>query len=246
MEEKIRNQFNVRSKDFDISANWVRHKELIWAHIELAGEPSGEALDLCCGTGQVGRTLKEKGWNVKGLDISENMIEISSNYFPVFQGKADDIPFESNCFKLVVCRQSFQFLDVKKVLSEIARVLIPEGIFILSLTVPFSDGDRDWLYEIHHLKQPLLLKFYTDQDLIEELKQASFSIEEIKTLKVKESITHWMDYTPELTQEVRDKVCSMVQNAPLAYKKLHSVEVVDGEIFEDWNWIVIKITFNKD
>lgn len=245
MEDKIRNQFNIRSKDFDISANWITDKNLIQAHVELAGKPSGEALDLCCGTGQVGRTLKGKGWDVKGLDISEKMIEISSNYFPVFQGNADGIPFESNRFKLVVCRQSFQFLDVKKVLSEITRVLMPEGIFILSLTVPFSDADKDWLYEIHRLKQPLLLKFYTEQDLIEELRQANFLIGKIKTLKVRESISRWMDYAPELSEDVWGKVCSMVQNAPLAYKKLHGVEIVDGEIFEYWNWVIIKTSFNK-
>lgn len=245
MEKKIKNQFNIRSKDFDTSANWISNEKLVQAHVELAGKPSGEALDLCCGTGQMGRALKEKGWNIKGLDISENMIEISTSYFPVFQGKADDIPFESARFKLVVCRQSFQFLNAKKVLSEIARVLMLEGIFILSLTVPFSSIDRDWLFRIHNTKQPLLLKFYTFEDLIDELKQAGFSVEETKKLKVRESITRWMNYAPELPRNIRDKVCSMIQNAPTAYKKLHRVEIVNGKIFEDWNWVVIKTIFNK-
>lgn len=245
MEKKIRNQFNLRSKDFDVSANWIKDKVLIRTHIELAGKPSGETLDLCCGTGRMGRALKEKGWNVKGLDVSDNMIKISSNYFPVFQGKTDDLPFKSNRFKLVVCRQSLQFLDAVKALSEIGRVLMPEGIFILSLTVPFSDGDRDWLYRIHRLKQPLLLKFYTARDLIEQLEQSGFLIKEARTLKIRESVSRWMRHAPELHKEVRRKVCSMIQNAPFAYKELHCVEIMDGDIIEDWNWIVIKTVFAK-
>jgi len=244
-ESRVREQFSVRSAKFDASTNWVTDEKLIRAHIDLAGDASGEALDLCCGTGQIGRALKAKGWNVKGLDVCLDMIEISSHYFSVTQGKAEKMPFESNRFNLVVCRQAFHFLDIKDTLSEINRVLVQQGIFIASLTTPFSDVDKDWLYEIHRTKQPLLLKFYTAQDLIQELKAKDFLIQEIRTLVVRESINRWMDYAPELNQEVREKVLSMVQNAPLAYKKLHHVQIVDGEIFEDWNWIVLKTVSSK-
>lgn len=245
-EEELKKQFDVRARQFDISAKWITDEELIQAHVELAGNPHGEALDLCCGTGRVGKALKEKGWDVKGLDATESMVRISSDYFPTFQGKAEDIPFEQKSFYLIVCRQSFQFLDAKMVLSEITRVLAPEGIFILSLTVPFSDKDSDWLYEIHQVKQPLLLNFYTAQTLMGELKQAGFLIEEIRTLKVRESINRWMEYAPELTHQVRNKVISMIKKAPSVYKKLHKVEVINGEVFEDWNWIVLKTSFSKE
>lgn len=245
LNEKIKKQFNIRSEKFSISANWIKDKELIQTHLDLAGKPNGEALDLCCGTAQVGGALKDNGWNVKGLDIADNMVKVSHNYFPTIQGEAENLPFKSGCFSLVVCRQSFQFLGIKKVLSEVSRILISNGIFILSLTLPFSDVDRDWLYEIHRTKQPLLLRFYTAPDLIVELRRAGFLIKKTKMLRVRESINHWMDYAPELTPEVREKVISLFQKAPLTYKKLHQVEVIEGEIFEDWNWVVIKTTFNK-
>ncbi len=243
-EKKIKEQFSIRSKEFDLSANWVRDENLIQAHVELAGDPRGEALDLCCGTGQIGRALKENGWNVKGLDITENMVRISSNYFPTFQGNAENIPFEPNRFHLIVCRQSFQFLRAKMVLPEIARALVPEGTFVLSLTVAFSDADRDWLYEIHRVKQAVLVKFYTAQSLIDELKQMGFSVKKTKSVTVRESINRWMEYAPELTQDVRGKVLSMVRNAPAAYRKLHRIEIINEEVFEDWNWIVLRASFS--
>ena len=202
-------------------------------------------MDLCCGTGQLGRVLKNNGWDIKGLDVCDDMVKISSNHFPTFEGEADNIPFKSNYFHLIVCRQSFQFLNAKRVLSEISRVLAPNGIFILSLTVPFSDADRDWLYRIHKLKQPLLLKFYTAQDLVEKLIEVGFVVKEFQTLKVRESINKWMNYAPELNKKVRSKVISMVKNAPDVYRKLHNVKVVNGEVFEDWNWLVLKSSLQQ-
>jgi ubiquinone/menaquinone biosynthesis C-methylase UbiE len=243
--DKLKEQFSIRSSEFDISANWVKDKRLINAHVDLAGKPSGKALDLCCGTGQIGRALKQKGWDVSGLDICRDMARASARYFPCLEGAAEKIPFRSVSFRLVACRQTFQFLDIKNALSGIARVLAPQGVFIVSLTVPFSDADRNWLYEIHRVKQPLLLKFYTAGGLINELKEAGFSVKESRTLIVRESINRWMDHAPELNPQIREKVMSMVKDAPPEYKKLHRVEVVNGEIFEDWNWVIFKTVFPK-
>lgn len=240
MDNKLKEQFAIRCAEFDISANWVTDKELIRLHTDLAGKPSGKALDLCCGTGQIGRSLKTAGWDIQGLDICGPMVKISSEYFPVSEGKAEKLPFKPDFFKLVVCRQTFQFLNIKEVLSEITKALVPGGVFILSLTVPFCEEDKAWLRKIHQIKQPLLLRFYTAGELIDELKTAGFSIGEVKTLKVRESVTKWMEHAPELSCESRKKVIAAVENAPAVYKKLHNVRVKGLEVFEDWNWVVIK------
>ena len=245
IENKIKKQFSVRCAEFDISANWITDAPLIRAHTDLAGAPGGQALELCCGTGQVGRALKAKGWEIKGLDICSDMVKVSSKYFPVLQARAEKIPFESSRFALAICRQAFQFLNIQESLSEIARVLAPRGIFVLSLTVPFSDVDSSWLYEIHRIKQPLLKKFYTSKDLIKRLEQAQFSVIETRYLKVRESITRWMKYAPELSRETKENVISAVVNAPLDYKKLHNVELIGEEVFEDWNWVVLKASFTN-
>ncbi|MFH0984452.1 MAG: class I SAM-dependent methyltransferase [Candidatus Omnitrophota bacterium] len=240
MDKKLKDQFSVRSSDFDISANWISNPALIRAHVDLAGKPSGKALDLCCGTGQIGRAMKAVGWDVRGLDICADMVRVASGYFSVSEGRAEKLPFESAAFGLVVCRQAFQFLNVKEVLAEIARVLAPGGIFVVSLTVPFSDEDAAWLAEIHRMKQALLLKFYTAEALAGELTEAGFRVQETKTLKVRESITKWMDHAPELSLEVRRKVIAAVAGAPAAYKKWHYVEETHGEVFEDWHWVVLR------
>ncbi len=245
IEERLKEQFALRCAEFDISANWITDERLIAAHTEMAGAPSGKALELCCGTGQVGCALKAKGWDALGLDICSSMVEASSRYFPVVQGKAENIPFKSGCLRLVVCRQAFQFLNIRQTLSEIARVLEAQGTFILSLTVPFSEEDRSWLYKVHRIKQPLLNKFYTAQDLAEELKREKFSITETRSLRVRESVTEWMKHAPELSCETRERVIASVEKAPAIYKKLHNAALVSGEVFEDWKWIIFKASFPK-
>jgi ubiquinone/menaquinone biosynthesis C-methylase UbiE len=246
VDNKLKKQFAARAAEFDLSANWITDPGLINAHTQLAGKPLGKALDLCCGTGRIGRALKDKGWDLRGLDICAEMARISGQYFCVLQAKAEKIPFADNSFHLVTCRQTFQFLDVTETLSEIRRVLVPGGNLILSLTVPFSDTDKAWLYEIHRIKQALLLKFYTADELQAVLAASGFSVLESRFLQVRESITQWMRYAPELPLEIKEKVITAIKHAPESYKKLHNVEEKGSQLLEDWNWVILKAVSSKE
>jgi len=246
VDNKLKRQFAARAAEFDLSANWITDPGLISAHIELAGKSQGKALDLCCGTGRIGRALKAKGWEPRGLDICAEMARISSQHFCVLQAKAEKIPFADNSFHLVTCRQTFQFLNAAETLSEIRRVLVPGGNLILSLTVPFSDMDKAWLYEIHRIKQALLLKFYTADELRAALAASGFSVLESRFLQVRESITKWMRYAPELSPEMKEKVISAIKHAPESYKKLHNVEEKGSQLLEDWNWVILKAVSSKE
>ena len=245
MDNKLKEQFAARAAQFDLSANWITDSGLIRAHTLLAGQPIGRALDLCCGTGRIGQALKNKGWDVWGLDICAEMARISGKHFCVLQAKAEKIPFADNSFHLVACRQTFQFLNAPEVLSEIRRILVPGGKLVLSLTVPFSEVDKPWLYTIHRIKQALLLKFYTADELSAVLKRSGFSVLESKNLQVNESISNWMRYAPELPPEIKEKVISAIKDAPESYKKLHNVELKGSQLLEDWNWVILKAVSPK-
>jgi SAM-dependent methyltransferase len=45
-----------------------------WVHEVLAGRPPGTALDLACGEGRDAVWLAEQGWDVTGVDFSENAL----------------------------------------------------------------------------------------------------------------------------------------------------------------------------
>jgi hypothetical protein len=47
-----------------------------------------------------------------------------------------------------------------------------------------------------------------------------------------------MAAAPELSQEKQAEVCRMVAEAPQPYKSIHKTELVNGEVFEEWNWVI--------
>jgi len=236
----VQKQFATRAKTYNQSASWITSPELIAAHVKLAGTPKGKGIELCCGTGVNGIALSKAGWDITGLDLTMEMLGEINNIFPVVQGDVTAIPFEDNAFDFAILRQALFLFDSLAGLKEIRRILKPGGTFIISQTVPFSKADEPWLKHIHERKQAQLLNFYNAADLERMLLTAEFNITERISLSVRESITRWMEYAPEQSDEKKKEICDLVANAPEEYAKIHNVEVKNGEIFEDWNWVVFK------
>lgn len=237
---KVIDQFSKRAGTYSASANWIGDSALIQTHIDAASlKPFGSLLEICCGTGMVGRNLKAAGWQVCGVDLTLGMAEEANRHFPCICSPAENIPYLDNSFEVVVLRQAYFLLDDgQKVLAEAARVLKPDGIFILSQTVPFSAEDAPWLEHIHRHKQAQLRQFFTEESLKEELERTHFKVVATTHLSVRENITRWMAAAPELSPEKQAEVCRMVAEAPQPYKSIHSTELVNGEVFEEWNWVI--------
>jgi ubiquinone/menaquinone biosynthesis C-methylase UbiE len=238
-------QFEKRAETYSVSANWISDASLINAHVEACGrKPPGSVLELCCGTGMVGRNFAAAGWHVCGIDLTGRMAEEANKFFPCLRGNAESVPFLDEAFDVVVLRQAYFLLDNgQAALAEALRVLKPGGVFVLSQTVPFSDQDAAWLEKIHRTKQKQLKHFYTGPDLARELERARFTVTATRQLTVRENITRWMAAAPELSPEQRAEVCGLVAIAPEPYRSIHRVEVVGQEINEDWNWVIF--TANK-
>ena len=238
--EKIIDQFSMRARTYSASANWIADNSLIQAHLDAAETKlGGAALEICCGTGMVGRNFRAAGWQINGVDLTLDMAEEANRYFPCICTPAENTPFLDGSFDVVVLRQAYFLLDDgQKVLAEVSRLLKPDGIFILSQTVPFSAEDSPWLEHIHRTKQFQLKKFFTADTLADELENQYFSIATTRSLTVREDISRWMAAAPELSAEKQAEVCSLIANAPEPYRSIHKVEIVGGELFEVWNWTI--------
>jgi len=238
--DKVIEQFSKRAQTYSASANWIADETLIRAHIEAAeGKRGGSVLEICCGTGMVGRSFRADGWQINGIDLTRGMAEEANRYYPCICSPAESIPYLDKSFDVVVLRQAYFLLeDGQKVLAEVSRVLKDDGIFILSQTVPFSAEDRPWLEHIHRTKQFQLKEFFTADSLADELQKQYFSIATTSRLTVRENISRWMAAAPELTAEKQAEVCALIANAPEPYRSIHKVDVVGGEVFEDWNWVI--------
>ncbi|MBT0665860.1 methyltransferase domain-containing protein [Geobacter pelophilus] len=237
---RVINQFTTRAETYSASANWISDEKLINTHIEACGQRSaGHLLELCCGTGMVGRKFSAAGWNVCGIDLTKAMAEEANRFFPCICSPAEEVPFLDGAFDVVLLRQAYFLLDNgQKVLEQAHRVLKPGGFFVFSQTVPFSAEDTPWLEHIHRTKQAQLQRFFTEADLAEELERTFFSVRETRRLMVRENITGWLAAAPELSPEKQTEVCALIAGAPEPYRTIHKVEAVDGQVLEDWNWVI--------
>jgi ubiquinone/menaquinone biosynthesis C-methylase UbiE len=244
-EVNIKIQFGMRANTFNRSAHWVTDNALKTGHVLAAGTP-GKGIAFCCGTGITGKALLDAGWNMIGVDITQEMVNESNKLFPAISGNVEALPFENNSFDLVVMRQAYFLLaDGPAALKEARRILKPTGRIVISQILPFNDIDAPWLKKIHEVKQAQMVQFFTEQDMARELEKHGFKIMNKSNVTVRESVSLWMENAPELSAEVRNQVCQLVINSPEDYKKIHNVELKNGEIIEDWNFAIFAASPNK-
>lgn len=98
----------------------------------VEARPGQYVLDLCCGHGNAAAALREAGATVAGADFSPAMVELARKRVPdadFVVSDAADLPFDNESFDAVVCNVGFGHLpNPAKVLSEVARVLRPNGV----------------------------------------------------------------------------------------------------------------------
>ena len=136
-------------QSFGLHRRWKRRL------IELAGIKAGEeALDLCCGTGDIAFALEAAGARVSGVDFSEPMLSVarrrSRGGVRFEQGDALALRFPERSFDVVTVGYGLRNLrSIEAGLAEIARVTRPGGrLLVLDFGKP---SNRLWraLYFLH-------------------------------------------------------------------------------------------------
>ena len=101
-------------------------------------------LDVCCGTGNQLKLLKSKGFNVSGIDLSDNMLKVAEkgvNAVKCFKEDAEAMSFKSKSFDMVMTTFALHEKTAEsalKVLREMIRITKENGHIIL---VDFNIND---------------------------------------------------------------------------------------------------------
>ncbi len=169
------------------------HQRLYFPYVEAAKIIHGNVLELGCGWGRGVETLIEKCDHYTGLDKNQPLIDQLQAAYPKHTFQTADLPhlsaFKDNTFDYVVTFQVIEHIqDDNKFLSEIARVLKPNGrVLLTTVNRPYSLSRNPW-----HVRE------YDTQEL-RSLMQKYFS--KVETMGVGGNKKVW-DYYEENKQSV--------------------------------------------
>jgi ubiquinone/menaquinone biosynthesis C-methylase UbiE len=108
----------------------------------LLGEGTGVLLDVGCGTGSYAAGLAELGWDVTGVDLSEDMLRRAAEKgVRTVHADAAALPFENATFDAAVSVfTNTDVDDLAAVVREIVRVLRPGGPLVYVAVHPCFVG----------------------------------------------------------------------------------------------------------
>lgn len=125
---------------------YMRHQHMLGM---LNGKSHGRALEVGIGSGRMLSDLHGRGYEVYGVDLSPDMARTAGRLFQEAHGRAarvaaadlENLCFADATFDLVVLAGVIEYLpDPERALSEIARVLAPGGVLIISVRNKFNLG----------------------------------------------------------------------------------------------------------
>jgi len=139
--EQEKKYWDKLSPEYDqfIEKHWRIYRSLLLEKISNDVNVGDAVLEVACGTGLVAMKIAERVSKVSGIDISAPMIdeakkkmrEKSLDNVEFFVEDAYSLHFENDIFDTVICNNALHNMKYpQKALSEIKRVLKPEGRFI--------------------------------------------------------------------------------------------------------------------
>ncbi|WP_346930119.1 class I SAM-dependent methyltransferase [Clostridium sp.] len=127
----------------------IKYGDLIYNVINIYNLNINSVLDVACGTGILASKLYNENFEVSGIDISEDMINVAKETTTGIEfAVADMIKFTLNKkFQLITCAfDALNYLitdsDMKKTLKNIFLHLEDNGIFIFNINTPVLYEER--------------------------------------------------------------------------------------------------------
>ncbi len=176
--EQVEKMFDTISENYDGLNRVISFgTDIKWRKKVLAiiiNHQPESILDIATGTGDLAIKFAEKTSATKiiGLDLSEGMLSIArkkvadtelKNTIEFIKGDSEALPFKDNMFDAITVSFGIRnFENLEKGLSEILRVIKPNGLFIILETsvptkFPFKQG-----YQFHSkIVLPLIGKLFS-------------------------------------------------------------------------------------
>lgn len=192
----ISNDFSKAALHYDVHATL---QASVLAHCVDIAIPhiakQASVLDAGCGTGKLCEFSRERGldWRITGADIAEGMCHYTSTHhgIPVIHADLASLPVENAIFDGVISSLVLQWVDqCDAVLAEMARVLKPEGIVVISTLLDGTLQELDTAFSIVD-SYPHISQFGSIKMLKQSIEKAGMELLEGENLS-------YQEYYPDL------------------------------------------------
>lgn len=215
--EVVRESFTTQARAF-ASNPWVSDQQRIDRLVSSAHLTGAErVLDIATGPGYIAEAFAKQAREVVGVDLTEAMLAIARERtqehgvknISFRTGDAQNLPFESNLFDVVVCRLALHHVQQPaKVVREMTRVcrrdgtVVVEDIFASEHPTRAAYQDR---WEI--LRDPSHVRALPLSELLHLFRDAGLETETVVTADdLRPEVERWLATTkasPEKAAEVR-------------------------------------------
>lgn len=194
----------------------------------LDPRPGGTYLDLATGNGAVAFALADRQTEsrVIGIDIADQAVmrnrnsaaEKACRNIAFRQTDGREIDFPTATFDGVACRYALHhFPDVDATLSDVRRVLKPDGTLALADAIRYPGDDEDFINRFQALKPDGHVRIHSVSDLVQLFLAHGF--------EVTEQFGSAITFTRDLNQDYRRVIG---QTAPEILRR-YAVEVVGDQ-----------------
>jgi SAM-dependent methyltransferase len=156
-------------------------RSMLDAFVELVtSRGGGQVADLGCGPGRVAAVLLRGQLDVVGIDVSSELLAVARAAHPLVrfeEGRLDDLPFLDAALVGAVCWYSIIYTPpdlLDDVLTEIARVLAPEGLVLLAFQA--GTGHPEVRADAHGTGFALTIYRHDLDDVARRLDAAGFHV----------------------------------------------------------------------
>ncbi len=113
----------------------------------VSGSDIKTVLDVGCGAGQeLLPFIEETGAFCVGIDVAPELGVVTQKFFRAMRAdetraaftrsNGETLPFSDASFDVVLCRVALPYMNNRRTIAEIARVLRPNGVFLLKTHAP--------------------------------------------------------------------------------------------------------------
>ncbi len=201
LKNRIQSEFTRQAKQIS-SSSVFNAESVIRRLVQAVGSAASErVLDVACGPGIVAEALAPLVREIVGIDATPEMIRLARERFEKARltngrfevGLAEALPFKDAQFDQVVTRLSFHhFPDINVILSEIRRVIRPEGRLIVADVLSSDDPEESALHNsLEQLRDPTHVRMLARMELLQAIRSGSFEIISDESWKQERSFSEW-------------------------------------------------------